>query len=482
MRSHNLLSTLAVISAAACSTDEPTAAVDHQLRPSFSSSQERVAICHESGWGAGYLEVAQPALKGHLGHGDYVTTLVVSHDAAQTGNGVHFVRIGDALGAARAGRLDRGELAEAACRITIAVAAGVYNGTVTGQPFDDIDRFPLIVDVPDITLRGALVMGLDEAGRATGDATGGVATTLRPVEPLPNIAGSQTPIIIANAHPGGSAGNGLSVEGFVFESGHAPPASHGGIGVLSMRVVGLTIRGNRFSAFLDGVDLRAGNADVAQNLFATNDDCDICLAGPGRFSATGNRILESGIAGIIAGTVISLPLPSAVEPYALAATSETWAEIRNNEVRDHRRIPVGVGIRLDALGVGAPNVHGVVHAVIQDNLLVNNRFGMMLHAGFPVAGTDRTSNVNVTLGDNVIQQSCQAKLLVALSRHQTALGLNANTSLLNSTYQLSLGGHVDWNDVWFAHAAGFGNTLIVDGQTIANGSRQFYSAAGCPGL
>ena len=302
MRSHNLLSTLAVISAAACSTDEPTAAVDHQLRPSFSSSQERVAICHQSGWGAGYLEVAQPALKGHLGHGDYVTTLVVSHDAAQTGNGVHFVRIGDALGAARAGRLDRGELAEAACRITIAVAAGVYNGTVTGQPFDDIDRFPLIVDVPDITLRGALVMGLDEAGRATGDATGGVATTLRPVEPLPNIAGSQTPIIIANAHPGGSAGNGLSVEGFVFESGHAPPASHGGIGVLSMRVVGLTIPGNRFSAFLDGVDLRAGNADVAQNLFATNDDCDICLAGPGRFSATGNRILESGIAGIIAGT------------------------------------------------------------------------------------------------------------------------------------------------------------------------------------
>ena len=41
-------------------------------------------------------------------------------------------------------------------------------------------------------------------------------------------------------------------------------------------------------------------------------------------------------------------------------------------MRDHRRIPVGVGIRLDALGVGAPNVHGVVHAVVQDNLLVNN--------------------------------------------------------------------------------------------------------------
>jgi hypothetical protein len=50
---------------------------------------------------------------------------------------------------------------------------------------------------------------------------------------------------------------------------------------------------------------------------------------------------------------------------------------------------VGVGIQLDAVGVLAPNVHGTIHAIVQDNLLVNNRFGMIVHAAFPVAGTDR---------------------------------------------------------------------------------------------
>ena len=64
-----------------------------------------------------------------------------------------------------------------------------------------------------------------------------------------------------------------------------------------------------------------------------------------------------------------------------------WVDIRNNEVRDHLRTPVGVGIRMDAVGVGAPNMYGTIHAVVQDNLLVNNRFGMIVHGAFPVANT-----------------------------------------------------------------------------------------------
>jgi hypothetical protein len=53
---------------------------------------------------------------------------------------------------------------------------------------------------------------------------------------------------------------------------------------------------------------------------------------------------------------------------------------------------------------------------------------------------------------------------------------------MNSTFRLALGGDVSWSDAWYSHPAGFGNTLVVDGQTIENGSRQFYDAAGCPGL
>ena len=107
---------------------------------------------------------------------------------------------------------------------------------------------------------------------------------------------------------------------------------------------------------------------------------------------------------------------------------------------------------------------------------------MIVHAGFVVANTGRRSDVDVSISGNVFQQSCQANLLVSLSRHTTTLGLTANPYMLNTSFQLTLNGNLDWNDVWYGHPAGFGNTLIVDGSTIENGIRQFYDAAGCPNL
>lgn len=107
---------------------------------------------------------------------------------------------------------------------------------------------------------------------------------------------------------------------------------------------------------------------------------------------------------------------------------------------------------------------------------------MIVHASFTVAGTDRKSDVDVTLGGNVIQPSCQAKLLVSLSRNTTALGLKAFPYLLNSSFALTLNGDLNWSEAWYSHPNGFGNTLTVDGQTIANGSRQFYTETACPGL
>jgi hypothetical protein len=208
----------------------------------------------------------------------------------------------------------------------------------------------------------------------------------------------------------------------------------------------------------------------------------VCPAGPGTYRVIGNRILAGGIEGISAVGVINLAVPSGVEPYDIPATGETWHEIRNNEVHDHLRLPVGAAIRILAKGPGAPNVRNTTHAIIRDNLVVNNRFGIIVDAAFPATGADLKSDVNVALGGNQIAQSCQAKLLVSFARHNTGLGLANGPYLLNSNFELSLGGDVSWGDVWYAHPPGFGNTLVVDGQTIANGIRQFYSAGGCPGL
>jgi hypothetical protein len=472
-----------VAALAACTAEAPTRASVGSPELSAQASVGKVAVCHRAGTPSTILEVGAPALADHLAHGDYVTTLLVDHAYAGSVDGVHFGRIGDALSAAAAGRLARGELVAADCRITIAVSSGVYSGTA-GPADGDVEHFPFVVDVPDITLHGALVMGLDAAGRATGEGVDAGATTLSPVEPLPVVSGASTPIVIADAHPGGSAGNGLVVEGFVFQSGHDPAVDAGGQGILSVRAVRLVVRGNRFEGgFTESLDLRASAAEVTQNhLAGTAGTCDICLAGPGTYTATGNKLLAGGIPGITVSSPVGLPLPAGVEPLVLPAAAETWGYVRNNEVRDHLRKPVGVGIRVEAVGTGAPNVHGTVHAVIQGNLLVNDRFGIIVHGGFPTATTDRRGDADVTLGGNTFQQTCQANLLVALVRHTTALGLANTPWLLYSTFQIALNGDLAWDDAWYGHAAGYGNTLIVDGATIPNGGRQFYDAAGCPGL
>jgi hypothetical protein len=478
-----LFSVLAVLAGCA-DPDAPTAADTGSARMASAStaSAGRVSVCHKPASEAAILEIAMPALAAHLAHGDYVTSLQVDPGAAAV-DGVRFGTIGGAVAAARAGRLARGELVTAACRITVTVPAGTVEGVATGSPGPTQERFPIVVDVPDLTLRGAMVMALDANGRATGQAVGGTETILQPLAPLPVVALSSTPIILVNAHPGGSAGNGFTVEGFVFRSGHDPLVDAGGQGVLALRSTRLTIHGNRFEpGFTESIDLRASDADVLQNhLEGTAGTCDVCLAAPGTYRAIGNRLLAGGIPGIGASGMVNLPLPAGVEPFTLPATAEVWAEIRNNEVRDHRRVPVGVGIRVDALGIGAPTVFNTVHADIRDNLLVNNRFGMIVHAAFPVANSPRHSDVDVTLGGNVFEQSCQAKLLVSLSRHTTALGLTANPWLLGSTFRIDLGGNLTWDEAWYGHAAGFGNTLVVDGQTIPNGFRQFYNATQCVG-
>jgi len=70
---------------------------------------------------------------------------------------------------------------------------------------------------------------------------------------------------------------------------------------------------------------------------------------------------------------------------------------------------------------------------------------------------------------------------VAFTRHTAALGLQQDAYLLNSTYRLQLGGDIRWKDVWYSHPVGFGNTLLVDGNLIPNGARQFYDPERCPG-
>ena len=98
-----------IVMLASCSGDAPTG-VEEDRVSADRVSEGRISVCHRSRSTGVITDISQSALTSHLRHGDYVTNLVVSHESDQPDDGAHFRRIGDALAAARAGRLARGEL------------------------------------------------------------------------------------------------------------------------------------------------------------------------------------------------------------------------------------------------------------------------------------------------------------------------------------------------------------------------------------
>jgi hypothetical protein len=485
----SLLSTSAMLCLImmACAGDSPTVPLgaNPELNAAFSHgpAANKMMVCHMTDDGAPHIiEIATAAREAHAEHGDHIAQFVVDKTSAEIGDGIHFDRIGDAIAAARAVRVARDEQETAACRITIVVAAGVYRGSVSQSTDPTFERFPLVIDVPDVTLKGALEMQIDASGRATGVSVNDGVTTLVASPALVSVLNFSEPLLAVNGHPDGFKGNGAIVEGFAFQSGHAGvDALIGGLGVLSLRVRDLVVSGNRFEAgFSESVDLRATSGRVDRNhLGGGGGTCDICLAGPGDYEAEGNRLLAGGIPGILVVPATGLRVPQGrdIEDYVLPASATVNATLVNNEVRDHLRVPVGVGIRVGAIGVGAPNVAGTAHVGAYDNVLVNNRFAMIVEAAFPMPNTLRKGDIELTIHGNVLSASCQNNFLVAFSRHRTALGLNSDPYLLNSSYTLSLGGDIAWDDVWYSHPDGFGNTLTVDGVVIPNGSRVAYDPA-----
>jgi hypothetical protein len=144
-------------------------------------------------------------------------------------------------------------------------------------------------------------------------------------------------------------------------------------------------------------------------------------------------------------------------------------------------VPFGIGVRIGAIGPGAPDVAGTARVTAQDNDLSNNRFGIVVEAGFAVVNTAQRGNVELTLKNNDVSNSCQVGLLVTLASQATTMGLASLPSLRSSTFTIVLGGDVDWANAWYSHPAGASNTLLVDGRTIDAGARVAYDGAkSCP--
>jgi hypothetical protein len=447
-------------------------------------------VCAIRGVAASVVSIDATRLDSAIASGSYATTLTVD-PAANAGDGVHFKTLTAAVAAARATRLAHNELENAACRITITAVAATLKGSTIASGDPTLEKFPIVIDVPDITIHGSTIVPLDGTGRATGAAASN-ATTIAPTTPLLLLGGTSSQsgvseeLFVINGHPGaGSKGHGAVIEGFVLRSGHAlNDTVAGGQGVLSMRVRDVVVRNNRFEGnFTERIDLRASSADVSGNDLQAGpgSTCDICLAGPGAFTVRNNRIVGGGIPGVLVVPTLILPVPDAIEQFALPPSAQVLATVTNNEISSHTKRPVGVGMRVATMGIGAPSVIGDSRITVSNNLLRGNTFAMIVEAGFPVNGGALRGDVSLNATGNTIQSSCQNDLLVSFSRHTTGLGLSNQPYLRGSVYSLTLGAEFTWNAAWFAAPAGLANVLVVNGQLIDPGARSAYAAdKACP--
>ena len=439
-----------------------------------------VTVCQRNGSRAHPQHISRIALAAALQRGDHLVHFTVDPSEPSSADGTRFTRITDAIAAARAVRVARDEKESGDCRIVISVAPGMYRGSNEPSSDPTVEKLPLLIDAPDITLLGAGSLLPGEGGRASDRWVRDRQSILASTTPLVSAAQYSAPLVVVHGVPGGFRGNGAVVHGFTFESGHAGIGTDfGGLGLMSLGVDRLLVNGNQFGpGFSESIDLRESSGVVRSNhLGGGAGTCDLCLAGPGSYHAEANTLLAGGIPGILIVPAVGLPIPSELPPYVPPATSTVTAEVVNNEVRDHLRRPVGVGLRVGAIGVLAPNVIGTSIVTARKNILTNNTFGVIVEAAFPVNNTARRGDVRLMLDRNVITESCQNSMLVSLSRHTTGLGLANAPYLLDSMFDLELGGNVAWDDVWYSHPSGFGNMLVVDGVEIPNGTRRAYDPA-----
>ena len=451
----------------------------------------KIEICHTQENGK-VLSLPLAAWPAHRGHGDYALAWSVSHGTTSAGDGIHFARITDAVDAADSTRRANGEMVTAACRITISVAAGTYRGSFDTTSAN-LERFPLYIGVPDVTLRGAQPMVVDAGGRATDAAMAGASV----ITPDRSLKTNETYIVVAHDQSG-YRGDSVAVEQFRFQSGYAPGSTvSGGEGVGALQVHRVAFRGNHFEPTMQsGVDLRASDGTVEQNYASRlGTACGFCFAGPGKYEITGNRILDGGFVGLFLAPLAVLPnFPMTLNPLGVVVAQYTappaaadTATVTNNDISGHVRQAkgFGTGIRLvtfSSKDAGTTMQSGVIS--LSGNTLYKNNFALSVDANTPVAPAGSPvvpGNIEVTVTGNAVGPSCRNNLLVSFTRISHTLTNTTESYLSNASYALTLGAGVPWGMAWYDHPAGHGNTLTVNGAVQLNGKRTSPSdnPAGC---
>lgn len=387
-------------------------------------------------------------------------------------------RISDALSAARDVSQNDPDT-----KISIHVAPGVYVGSGIDDS-GDLERLPLIVDVPHLSLIGGTSLSADDAGLPTGALNPRRMSILTPDAGL---AEDQALIIVTASH--------CSVSRFVLDGGH-PMSAVAGFGIVVERSADFSIHTNVLTGGLShGIDTSASSGTITGN-FIAQVGCGMSVgagseSSPAVVVVSDNRVVDNAQGGVLlSGGSQVAPLPEL--PPSFETRDTLHAIVEGNDLSGHN---FGFGVRVFVIRRDPPDPAnqsaGNLVAVIRDNTLSDNSFGISIDAGCPYRTRDQmvdprmyTGTLRLQLEGNTIAGNTLAPALISFTRFSAALNPSELDPALSPTSWKYLAGSLydihdaegELADVWLDHPATdpidgrfLGNTLRIDDNEVPEG-------------
>ncbi|HMK22489.1 MAG TPA: hypothetical protein VK466_09160, partial [Terriglobales bacterium] len=397
------------------------------------------------------------------------------------------LRITDALAQARAIRyaqmLEPHFQDDGMRPIEIIIAPGSYVGTFGDNPDGRLEEYPLLINIPQVALRGATQLALDSRGRPAANLQpDGTLTALDEsshtvLRMKPQETRSATAFIIL-VLPTTDVATGIrshasetAIEGLSFDVGAGPV-----IGV--DRAPGFVLWGCAFAS-AGAVDVVNSSARFEKNLFYKGDIGIVVnmadRSQPHKVvvrdnTAIGktNGSLYLSASGYDASSLFLLWRHASeflYEPFLMPPQTYGKVIVENNLFTGSTaNANLGFAVRIVATDgqVTAPATTGEMGVTLHGNELTNNRSGLMLDAGFPArvlsGQAEQTTgpwmaHIRVLLRDNVITGNLRSAAAMSFTRFQAAL-LPANLATFkyaeSSKFELA---DPDGNaaDLWVDH-------------------------------
>ncbi len=372
-----------------------------------------------------------------------------------------FRRITDAVNTARAVWQ-----ADNTAKIEIRVEPGTYVGRYSNTD-PALENLPIILDIPNLRLKGSTSMLTDEGGLPTGVIETGKNSLLIA---QPSLAANQSLLILTSTSPV-LTGQGIEVSKLSFNLGNLATLSPNSSGISLRRVQDFTIRNNFVTgSVLGGIEMRASSGEIQGN-YITSVGCGICLvagnaAAPANVIVRGNRSVNNQTAGVIL---------NGGSDFNGEILDKLSATVEENDLSNNNANSLVAGFRVLVARHDPPSqgTSGSVTATVSNNRISNNTFGFSIAAGFPfrtLAGSPdpRLHNgmLNLSFEDNEVAGNLEAPAIITFTQLSATLApaqLNQWKYLEHSTFNLT-DPNGELNGYWFDHPA----TDPIDGRTLQN--------------